>query len=75
MTVESIISTFTRYSSWLYNRNWERWEIVTIAIIALAVVFYIIAARRKARIQTRHTHQYRPVIGIKLAHRGDTAPK
>jgi len=75
MTVDSIISRLTRYSSWLYNRNWERWEIVTIAIIALAVVFYVIAARRKARMQTRHKHQYRPVIGIKLAHRGDAVPK
>jgi len=70
MTVDSIISRLTQYSSWLYNRHWERWEILTIAIIVLAVVLFVGAARRKTRINTRHIHQYTPVIGIRLAHRG-----
>ncbi|HUT47301.1 MAG TPA: hypothetical protein VMX36_13535 [Sedimentisphaerales bacterium] len=69
MTVDSIISRLTQYSSWLYSRNWERWEILTIAIVALALVLLVGAARRKARINTRHIHQYTPVIGIRLAHR------
>jgi len=70
MTVDSIISRLTQYSSWLYSRNWEGWEILTIAIVALALVLLLGGARRKTRINTRHIHQYTPVIGIRLAHRG-----
>ncbi len=74
MTVDSIISRLTQYSSWLYSRNWEGWEILTIAIVALALVLLVARARRKARInkrvKTRYIHQYAPTIGIRLAHRG-----
>ena len=69
--VNSIISRLTQFSSWLLSRNWERWEILTIAIVALALVLLVgRAARRKTRTRTRHIHQYTPVIGIRLAHRG-----
>jgi len=70
MTVDSIISRLTQYSSWLYSRNWERWEILTIVIVALVLILLVARARRKARINTRHIRQYTPTIGIRLAHRG-----
>ena len=70
MTIDSIISRLTQYSSWLFSRNWERWEILTIAIVALALILLVGGARRKARIKTRPIQQYTPTIGIRLAHRG-----
>ena len=70
MTVDSIISRLTQYSSSLFSRNWERWEILTIAIVALALILLVARARRKTRINTRHIHQYTPTIGIRLAHPG-----
>ncbi|MGB2863029.1 MAG: hypothetical protein WBC05_06865 [Sedimentisphaerales bacterium] len=68
--VDSIISRLTQYSSWLLSRNWERWEILTIAIFALFLILLVARARRKARIRTRYIPQYTPTIGIRLAHRG-----
>ena len=70
MTIDSIISRLSQYSSWLYSRHWEQWEILTIAGIALALILLVAIARLKTRVQTRHIHQYTPVIGIRLAHRG-----
>jgi ABC-type Mn2+/Zn2+ transport system permease subunit len=68
--VNSIISRLTQFSSWLFSRNWERWEILTIAIVALFSFLLVLKARRKARINTRYIPQYTPTIGIRLAHRG-----
>jgi len=70
MTVDSIIRRLTQYFSWLYSRHWERWEILTIAGIAIALILLVAIARLKMRIKTRHIHRYTPVIGIRLAHRG-----
>jgi len=71
MTVlDSIISRLTQYSSWMFSRHWQGWEILTIAIVALALILLVARARRKARINRRHTQQYAPIIGIRLAHRG-----
>ena len=70
MTVDSIISRFNQYSSWLFSRNWERWEILTIAIVALALILLAARARRQTRINRRYIPQYTPTIGIRLAHRG-----
>jgi len=67
--IDSIISRLTQYSSWLYYRNWERWEILTIACAALVLISLVVKARRKARINARHRPQYAPTIGIRLAHR------
>ena len=68
--VNSIISRLTQFSSWLFSRNWERWEILTIAVVALALVLLVARARRKTRIRTRYIPQCAPTIGIRLAHRG-----
>jgi hypothetical protein len=67
MTVDSIISRLTQYSSLLYNRHWERWEILTIAIVALALILLVARARRRTRINTRYVQRYSPIIGIRLA--------
>jgi len=68
MTVDSIISRLAQYSSSLYSRHWEQWEILTIAGIALAMILLVAITRLKKRIKTRHIHHYTPVIGVRLAH-------
>jgi len=70
MTIDSIISRLTQYSSLLYSRHWERWEIMTIAGIALALILLVAIARRKTSINARRIQNYTPTIGIRLAHRG-----
>lgn len=67
MTIDSIISRLNQYSSWLYNRHWERWEILTIVIVALFLLLLVLRAKRKAKINTtRYMSRYTPVIGIRL---------
>jgi ABC-type Mn2+/Zn2+ transport system permease subunit len=69
--VDSIISRLTQFSSWLFSRHWERWELLTIAIVALFLLLLVLRARRKAKINTtRYMPRYTPTIGIRLAHRG-----
>jgi hypothetical protein len=68
--VNSIVSRLTHFSSWLISRGWERWEILTVAIVALFLLLLVLRAWRKARIKTRYIPQYTPIIGIRLAHRG-----
>jgi hypothetical protein len=71
--IDGIISRFTQLSSWLISRQWEREEILIIAIVALFLLLLVLRARRKAKISTtRYIPHYTPTttIGIKLAHRG-----
>jgi len=68
--VNSIISRLTQLSSWLISRQWEREEILIIAIIALFLLLLALRARRKARTRIRYMpHRYVPrtTIGIRLA--------
>lgn len=79
MTVESLMNTFTQYVSWLYSgREWARWELLTVAIIALVLFLLILAQRRKTKpkkIVAKQIETNSSIIGIKLdagnrAHQG-----
>ena len=72
MSVEWIIDKVTEYYSWLYYRDWQSWEWLTIAIVAVALLVLVARAWLKAR-ASAHIRQLRertPVIGLKLAERG-----
>ncbi|MFH1717703.1 MAG: hypothetical protein ABIF19_10155 [Planctomycetota bacterium] len=69
MTVEGLTNEITEYARWLYYRQWERWELLTIAIIALALLLLVGNARRKARANIRRLRERSPIIGVKLAQR------
>jgi len=69
MTVEGLIYQITEYARFLYYRQWARWELVAIAIIALGLLLLIGNARRKARANVRRLRERSPIIGVKLAHR------
>ncbi|MCK4816675.1 hypothetical protein KA005_12970 [bacterium] len=68
--VDSFISRLTRFSSWLFSRQWEREEILIIAIVALFLLLIVLRARRKARTRIRYMpprYAPRTTIGIRLA--------
>jgi len=69
MTVEGLINQIAEYARWLYYRQWARWELVAIAIIALSLLLLVGNARRKARANVRRLRERSPIIGVKLAHR------
>ena len=68
--VDSIKGKLTQFSSWLLSRQWEREEILIIAIVALFLLLLVLRARRKSRARIRYMpHRYVPrtTIGIRLA--------
>ena len=50
MTVESLMNTFTQYATWLYSqREWARWELLTVALAAMVMLLFILVQRRRAK--------------------------
>ena len=76
MTVESLMNTFTKYVSWLYSqREWARWELLTIALAAMVLLLFILVHRRRAKARRSTAKQIvrKPsTIGINLNAEGDS---
>ena len=50
MTVESLMSKFTQYVSWLYtDRQWATWELQTIAVTVMVLLLLILIQIRRAK--------------------------
>ena len=47
MTIDGIINKLSEFSSWLYHRRWERWELLAIAIVVLAIIILKVRAYLK----------------------------
>jgi hypothetical protein len=69
MTVENLINRLARYFWLLYYRRWETWELLAIAITALALLLLMGGARRQARANIRRLRERSPIIGVRLAGR------
>ena len=76
MTVESLMNTFTKYASWLYSqREWAKWELLTIALTAMVLLLFILVHRRRARARRTTAKQIEKkpsTIGINLGAEGDS---
>ena len=69
MIVSSFLDSFNQFISGLFARQWATWEILTIAIIALALLLWIISRLRSRKVQREFESQLRgssPVIGVNL---------
>jgi len=72
MTLESFINRLTQYCSLLYTRQWERWELLTIAAVAMILLLLVMRGRRKVRFRrtsAHHLYERSPIIGVRLAQR------
>ncbi|MHC4664855.1 MAG: hypothetical protein ACYS9T_02725 [Planctomycetota bacterium] len=51
MTLHNMVSKITQFFSWLYyKREWATWELILMAIVALAILIILIGHRKaKAR--------------------------
>jgi len=67
MTLEGIISRLTQYASWLYYRQWDRWEVVWILAAVVVVLLLTRAARRRFTARARYLGEHSPIVGIGLA--------
>ena len=70
MTVERIINRLSEFSSWLYYRRWERWEIMAIAIASAIILILIVRARLKVAANERRLRERSPIVGVRMAHHG-----
>jgi len=71
MIVRSLAGKLVRFVSWLcYGHQWAEWELLTIAIAALALLWLTIRQLRKGTAkggEAEHLRARSPVIGINLA--------
>ena len=69
--VRSLAGKLVRFVSWLcYGHQWAEWELFTIAITTLALLWLTIRQLRKGTVgggEAEHLRARSPVIGIKLA--------
>ena len=69
MIVGSFVDRLNQFMSWLYERQWAEWEILTIAITALFVLLWIMRRQRKRAVRNIYKNPFlekTPVIGAKL---------
>ena len=69
MTIDGIISRLSEFFSWLYHRQWERWELLAIAIATLAILIIIVKAHLKVTANKKSLRDRSPIIGIQKANR------
>lgn len=76
MTVENLMNTFTHYVSWLYyQREWARWELLTIATTAMVLLLFLLIYCRRAKARKTEAKQIErkpSTIGINLDDGGDS---
>jgi hypothetical protein len=68
--VNGIISKLNQVYSWLIWRQWQREEILIIALVASSLLLLVLVARRKAKTRIKykpHSYVPRTTIGIRLA--------
>ena len=70
MTVEGIIDRLSEFFSWLYYRRWEKWELLAIAIAALAVLMLMVRAHLKVAANAKRFRERSPIVGVRMAEHG-----
>lgn len=70
MTVKSLVDTIKQYVMLLYDRQWEDWELLTIAAAATVLLIFMVATRRRRErarfLRVSHVPERRPIIGARL---------
>ena len=69
MTIDGIISRLSEFFSWLYHKQWERWELLAIAIATLVILIIIVKARLNVAANKKRLRERSPIVGIQKANR------
>jgi hypothetical protein len=72
MLVSSFLDRIGQFISRLYGRQWAAWEILTAAVVALAVLLWIVGRQRVRKLRKIYEGHYlgnSPVIGVNLGSR------
>ncbi len=70
MTVEGIINRLLEFFSGLYYRQWERWELMAIAIAVSVVLILMIRAHFKVAADAKRFRERSPIVGVRMAGHG-----
>ena len=70
MTVEGIINRLSEFFSGLYYRQWERWELMAIAIAVSVVLILMIRAHFKVAADAKRFRERSPIVGVRMAGHG-----
>ena len=66
MTVDGIINRLSGYFSWLYYRQWERWELLAIAIVPLVILILMVRAHFKVAANAKRFRERSPIVGVRM---------
>jgi len=70
MTVDGIIYRFSEFFSWLYYRQWERWELLAIAGVVLVILLLMVRAHLKVAANAKRFRERSPIVGVRMAGHG-----
>jgi len=65
MPLKRIINKLSEFFSGLYHRQWERWELIAIAIAASVLLIIIVRAHFKVAADKKRYRYRSPIVGIK----------
>ena len=69
MLVSTFLDRIGQFISRLYSRQWALWEILTTAVVVLAVLLWIVSRQRARKLRKIYEGHYQgnsPVIGVNL---------
>ena len=69
MNADGIIDRLSEFFSWLFNRQWERWELLAIAIAALVILIIIVKTHLKVAANKTRLRERSPIVGIQKTNR------
>jgi len=69
MTVDGIINRLSEFFSWLYHRQWERWQLLVVAIATLVILIIIVKAHFKVAANKKRLRERSPIVGIQKTDR------
>lgn len=70
MTVEGIIDRLSGFFLWLYDRRWETWELLAMAIVASLVLILMVRAHLKVAANAKRFRERSPIVGVRMAEHG-----
>ena len=69
MPLKRIINKLSEFFSGLYHRQWERWELIAMAIAASVILIIIVRAHFKVAANKKRFRERSPIVGIQKVDR------
>ena len=64
MGIEGIINRLAEFFSWLFNKQWDKWELLAIVLLALVILLIIIKSHLNVAANKKRLRERSPIVGI-----------